>query len=427
MRSRNENKYINSCSWTANGHKTSKTKWQKIKKWNVWSPASLCEGRGLCVSAWVGCEKSAQLLRPFVNFGDSRQFMCVFVRMTDKQRARVISPSVCVCVLGSCFCLHLSTSAPCCNPPGRHSCTNTWRGSSRGAGANKVTSAQLWHGWYTYYIFWQMSWSNINGKSIRHTDDRTSMTATPAQIPRITPQFSSSHFSTLVIQPWRRERDSVGGPRVGGRQMAPWSEADMKRAFSKHSLLSLDWASEGKNNRAWLSWGKSEEWTFRNSQTKQQNNRSFLLFAKITLCKHVRCELVGLQDPRRTQFHQEENVGGHMSLLKSGGVEFKAAVRSTRRRWWVPAQTRVSRTVSYTGRSVDRCSHRPMGLMSEPGRDSLRQEHGYRFWELFLIRRLSDQFPGPVHPQHFIWWRRFSSLRRQWLFSQTAETVQSQD
>lgn len=35
----------------------------------------------------------------------------------------------------------------------------------------------------------------------------TSTTATPTQIPRITPQLSRSHFSTLVIQPWRREKE----------------------------------------------------------------------------------------------------------------------------------------------------------------------------------------------------------------------------
>lgn len=216
--------------------------------------------------------------------------MCIFVRMTDKQRARVTSPSVCVCVLGSCVCPHLSTSAPCCNPPGRHSCTNTWRGSSPGAGGNKVTSAQSWHVFYTAIKYSDQT--AMERGMVKHPDDRTSMTATPAQIPRITPQLSSSHFSTLVIQPWRRERETALEAHVtGGRQMAAWSEADMKRAFSKHSLLSLDWASEGKNNMAWVSWGKSGEWTFWNTQTEQQNNRSFLLFANITLCKHVRREL----------------------------------------------------------------------------------------------------------------------------------------
>lgn len=84
------------------------------------------------------------------------------------------------------------------------------------------------------------------------------MTATPAQIPKITPQFSRSHFSTLVTQPCRRDRDRVGGPCAGGRRMALWSQADIKRAFTKHSLLSLDWVSEGKNNRAWLSRGNVE-------------------------------------------------------------------------------------------------------------------------------------------------------------------------
>lgn len=210
--------------------------------------------------------------------------------MTDKQRARARRPSV--CVLGSCLCLHLSTSAPCYNPPGRHSCTNTWRGSSRGAEGNKAHSAQLCLSQLTSepvlkslltqlqclirskskkqnknnniffkgFLIKQISilmlanlavllctnpfipiWNGLlsiqggtsvarmsaklikhrYGSRTRHRDDCTSMTATPAQIPKITPQFSRSHFSTLVIQPCRRERDRVGGPCAGGRRMAP--------------------------------------------------------------------------------------------------------------------------------------------------------------------------------------------------------------
>lgn len=242
-----------------------------------------------------------------------------------------------------------------------------------------------------------------HGQRIRRRDDRTSMTATPAQIPRITPQFSRSHFSTLDIQPWGGERQWVGGPCAGGRRMAPWSKADTERAVSKHSLFSLDWVSEGKNNRAWLSWGNLQSGL---SETCSPNSRTiapFLLFAKIMLWKHV-----GL-------FLLSQEVWGNMSLIEWQGVEFQGKTSSTKRRRFASVQTRVWRTVSYTGRSVDRCSHRPTCSMSEPGRDSLRQEHGYRFWELFLITRLSDQFPGPVQPQHFIWRRgRVLSCSARW-------------
>ena len=172
----------------------------------------------------------------------------------------------------------------------------------------------------------------------------------------------------------------------------------MKRAFSKHSLLSLDWAVRGRITG--LDWAE-ENLKSGLSGTRTPNSRTIALsfcWKKIMLCKHVRRELLLTEleesrDTSRSQFCVEFNARGE-----------------------TPVQMRASRTVSYTGRSVDRCSHRPVGLMSEP--DSLWQEHGYRFWELFLIRRLSDQFPGPVQPQHFICWRRFLP---QSVFSQTAE------
>lgn len=42
-------------------------------------------------------------------------------------------------------------------------------------------------------------------------------------------------------------------------------------------------------------------------------------------------------------------------------------------------------------------------MTSVPGRVSFRQEQGYMETELFLIHTFSDQLPGPVQPQHFIW------------------------
>lgn len=235
-----------------------------------------------------------------------------------------------------------------------------------------------------------------HGQRIRCRDDRTSMTATPVQIPRITPQFSRNHFSTLVTQPWGGGRQWVGGPCAGGRRIAPWSKADTERAVSKHSLLSLDWVSEGKNNRARLSWGNLQSGL---SETCSPNSRTIalsLLFAKNMLkeIQKSRCEeiWVWLND-------KVWNFKLRVAPLRDAGAS---------------VEMRAWRTVSYTGRSVDRCSHRPTGLMSEPGRDSLRQEQGYRFRELFLIMRLSDQFPGPVQPQHFIWRRRVLSCSARW-------------
>lgn len=44
------------------------------------------------------------------------------------------------CVVWSWFCLQISTSVLWYNPPGRHSCTDTWRGSFQGAARNGVGS-----------------------------------------------------------------------------------------------------------------------------------------------------------------------------------------------------------------------------------------------------------------------------------------------
>lgn len=108
----------------------------------------------------------------------------------------------------------------------------------------------------------------------------TSTTATPTHIPRITPQFSRSHFSTLVTQPWRREQEREketewdwerqrrrwGGGRAWASQcaeerwMSTWSQPDMNRAFSKHNcwlwtesvrgrITRLSWAEENSRER----------------------------------------------------------------------------------------------------------------------------------------------------------------------------------
>lgn len=58
--------------------------------------------RAVCFGVCV-CEKSEQLLRQVINAGDSCQFMCVFVRMTGRKRARVRSPSLCVPEAASIF------------------------------------------------------------------------------------------------------------------------------------------------------------------------------------------------------------------------------------------------------------------------------------------------------------------------------------
>lgn len=63
----------------------------------------------------------------------------VYVRMWDEERESGRGKeSIHLCVVWSWLCLQLSTSVLWYNPPGRHSCTDTWRESSRGAGGNGV-------------------------------------------------------------------------------------------------------------------------------------------------------------------------------------------------------------------------------------------------------------------------------------------------
>lgn len=50
----------------------------------------------------------------------------------------------------------------------------------------------------------------------------TSTTATPTQMPRITPQFSRSHFSTKVMQPYKKKKKVR--KQVKESQMDVWGD-----------------------------------------------------------------------------------------------------------------------------------------------------------------------------------------------------------
>lgn len=133
-------------------------KLQKHHKWNdkttlvTCGVQQVCQAwlRGVCVYACVGHmerEKSAQLLRQEkLKWLETAVIICVCVRKNVRQGERERrKESVHLCVVWSWLRLQLSTSVLWYNPPGRHSCTDTWRGSFRGAGGNGVVSYQSWN------------------------------------------------------------------------------------------------------------------------------------------------------------------------------------------------------------------------------------------------------------------------------------------
>lgn len=100
--------------------------------------------RGVCVyacgtyGAWEICTAvvagEAQVVETAV-------LICVCVRKNVRQGERERrKESVHLCVVWSWLRLQLSTLVLWYNPPGRHSCTDTWRGSFQGAGGNGVVS-----------------------------------------------------------------------------------------------------------------------------------------------------------------------------------------------------------------------------------------------------------------------------------------------
>lgn len=107
----------------------------------------------------------------------------------------------------------------------------------------------------------------------------TSTTATQAKIPKITPQLSMSHFSTVNIQPWRREQEKTEHfVETGGCRRDEWLRDSIRtwtRALSQHH--GWLWTESVRGRITQLDWAEEN-----GGETSEQNRGAFRVFDRIT-------------------------------------------------------------------------------------------------------------------------------------------------